>query len=303
MSRRLGPGYPVLVRLASAVVSPPVAALTVAILGAAVATALLYLLGVPPVGAVLFAVLTPSWVVFSATAMSEGPFVALALLALLLWRREDGGGALAAGVVFAAAAAVRPVGAVLFAALWAARLAQSILRRGTARRAGAMHAAAAAGAFVAAVVLWSVACGPVHGPLQQIRVYVRKDFAPPLASLLTGFASPLADPLKTAQNLVVLGLVGAAALLLAMRWRRGDNGSQEWLVWLSSQTAFTLLIPSAWVFECLARFLIPTLPAVAVALTPRLPRRSAALVLLLGAVTAVSAGVSVLWDLRALGVL
>ncbi len=303
VSRRLGPGYPALIRLASALAPPPLAALAVAILGAAVATALLYLLGVPPAGAALFAVLTPSWVVFSATAMSEGPFVALALLGLYAWRRDDGGGALAAGVLFAAAAAVRPVGVVLFAALWAVRLVHDAQSGGASRRAVGLRAAAAAGSFAALAAFWLAACGPAHGPLAQVGTYVRKDLALPFASLAAGFAAPLADPLKTAQNLVVLGLVGAAAVLLARRWRRRDEVSREWLVWLSSQTAFVLLLPSSWVFECLARFLVPTLPAVAAALAPRLPRRRVALALLLGLVTAASAGVSVLWNLRALGVL
>lgn len=372
VARRLSPGYPVLVRAASAVLPPPVAALALSMLSAALATVLVYLLGVPARGAALFAVLTPSWVAFSSTAMSEGPFVALALLGLLAWRRSGwdpgdgprpdaaprvapaaprpagrqarkpsgdgsgGGGAgvppglpgeLMAGLLFGAAALVRPVGAVLFAALWLLRLvggpgrpvggsrsgrqaplgkspshsASHPAPRGTWRRRWTGAAVSAVGFAVVPGLGW-LASASLAGPGTQVRTYLRHDLAPPLSSLLAGFAAPFADPLKTVQNLAVLALVGTAAVLLLRRWRRGAPAA-EWLAWLSSQALFYLLLPSAWVFECLARFLVPALPAVAVALAPHLPRCRWRFGVLLVPVTLLGAGVALLWNLRALGVM
>lgn len=327
--RRLGPGYPLLIRLASVVAPPPLAALALAILAAGVATALLIPLGLPPRAAALFAVLTPSWVAFGGTAMAEGPFLALSLLGLLAWSRgpaepvpPGGGGGpvgkvarpetwwpktwrgrgtaaeVAAGLAFGAAALVRPVGAVVFASLWLLR----------ARRCRSGSPAAAA-AFVAPPLGWILLASPLGSPVEQVGTYLDRDLAPPLSSLWNGFASPLADPLKWAQNLAVLLLVGTAAGLLVRRRREGARTGTEpaavdaatWLAWLGPQVVFHLVLPSAWVFECLARFVVPALPAVAAALAPFLPRRRLPLTLLLAAVATLSVGVAVHWNLGALG--
>ncbi len=300
-SRRLAPGYPMMVRAAESVTPSPVAGLGVSAVTAGVATSLVYLLGVPAAGAALFAVLTPSWVAFSATAMSEAPFTAMALLGLLIWRRRGAVAQVLAGVIFAGATMVRPVGGILFAALWVARMSGVLEGTRSDRRRSAVGGLASAAGFLMVGIPWLATSGWVRGPATQASAYLQRDLAMPAASLLSGFTSPLLDPLKTAQNVVVLGLVLASAWLLARRWRHADPASGEWLVWLGSQTLFYLLLPSAWVFECLARFLVPTLPAVAVALAPSLPRRRAMLVLIIFMVTVVSAGISVLWNLRALG--
>jgi hypothetical protein len=313
-ARRLAPGYPLLVLLAATVMGPAAAALAVAMLGAAAAAALLHRLGLPPAAVALFAVLAPSWIAFTATAMSEGPFVALALAGLLAWRRAErpgrgaGGarrhreasgvlgvapGSLAAGLAFGAAALVRPVGAVLFAALWLVRLR---------RRRWAPLPWAAAG-FVLPPAAWlAVSWLQRGGPPPQLAAYLAKDAAPPLAGLAAGLAQPFADPLKWLQVVAWLALVAVAAVSLARR-RRG-SGEGDWLAWLLSQVLFYLLLPSVWVFECLARFLVPALPAVAAALAPLLPaagpRRRWTAAAVIGGLGAGGVAVAVWWNLRAL---
>lgn len=304
-ARRLGVGYPLLIRSTSAVVPPHLAALGLAVLGAAAATALLLLLGIPARAVALFAVLTPSWVAFSATAMSEGPFVAIMLLGLLVWRRDSWRSGAAAGMLFGASAIVRPVGAVVFAALWLVRTRLGGRGRSGSDRVAGMTVAPIAG-FALPVVVWAAGAAVGLGFARQVGTYMARDLAVPFASLVHGFTTPLSDPLKWAQNVLVVGLVGAASWVLASRVRTGDSStgtrSRDWLAWLVSQVGFALVLPSSWVFECLARFVVPALPAVAAALEPWVPRRRSTLGIALAVVTSVSVGVSVLWNLRALGV-
>ena len=256
-----------------------------------------------------FAVLTPSWVAFTSTAMAEGAFTALALAGLLAWRGEPGGeraglrhGA-AAGLAFGAATLVRPVGAVLFVTLWWVRWRQGRVSRGR-----APAAAVSAAAFAVLPAAWvGASLFADGGAPDQIDTYLHKDAALPLVHLLSGLARPWADPLKWMQVVFVLGLVGAALVILGRRGSRrfAPPRVAEWRAWLGSQALFHLLLPSSWVFEALPRFLVPALPGVAAALDCRLPaagRRRRWLAVGLVTLLAVgSAGVSVWWNLRALG--
>jgi len=302
-ARRLSPGYPLLIYAASWLLPPPAAALALSMLAAATATALVYRLGASPWAAALFAVLTPSWVAFSSTAMSEGPFLAVALLGLVAWRRGRG---VAAGLLFGAASLVRPVGLVLFCALWLHGRWGRSGDDGEAVEQASLRSLAACALAPAAWTAWGMVFGA--GARTSAAIYLRFDLAPPLSSVVSALAAPWADPLKLLQNLFVLALTGAAAWLL---WRRRCDpaaAAEErrrasgWLVWLLSQAAFYLLLPSAWVWECLGRFLVTGLPAVAVAadLAP-LRRQRAVRAWLLAAFTVVSVAIGVYWNLRALG--
>jgi hypothetical protein len=268
----------------------------------------------------LFAVLTPSWVVFSATAMSEGPFLALALCGLLAWRR---GWSVRAGLAFGAATLVRPVGVVIFAALWFADLwladagspgaGPRVWRHGLIR-----HGVGSALAFAVPPALWAAWAAAVQGGPSSLGTYASRDGAWPLTSLLAGLADPLADPGKALQNLFVLTLTAVAAWLLWRRLQRRQaagaaHHDRQWFFWLVSQAAFYVLLPSHWVFQSLPRFLITALPAVAVAVdgAPWLGRggggthglRRAAILraLVLAFFTVASMAISVYWTLRAVG--
>jgi len=305
-AQRLAPGYPLLILAGSWLLPIHQAALAVALLGAALAAALLHRLGLSPAAVAAFAVLTPSWVAFTSTAMSEGPFTALALAGLLAWRGGRGGNGhpAAAGLAFGAATLVRPVGAVLFAALW-------WLRR---RRAPAADSALAAAAFAALPAAWLAASLLAGGGAPtQLATYLRKDLALPLTHLISGLSRPAEDPLKWLQVVFVLALVVTAVFLLGRRGDRGDAvpggpitpAASDWRAWVGSQALFHLLLPSAWVFEVLPRFLVPALPGVAAALDPLLPPPGRRRRWLVGGgvalLTVASVAVSVGWALRALG--
>jgi hypothetical protein len=164
--------------------------------------------------------------------------------------------------------------------------------------------------------LWSLA---VQGGPSFLATYARRDGAWPLSNLLSGLAQPLADPGKALQNLFALTLVAAAAWLLWRRSRRaagetrkpeqepGRGHRRQWLWWLVAQAAFYVLLPSRWVFQSLPRFLVTTLPAVALAADEAAgPRRrpGAPWSLLRGLVlaffTVASVAISIYWTLRAL---
>jgi hypothetical protein len=287
--------------------APAWAAVLLALFGAAAAAALLARLGASPWAAALFAVLTPSWVAFSASAMSEGPFLALALLGLVAWRRDRPA---AAGLAFGAATLVRPVGAVIFVALWWVRGTQSSPRDGARRRwiPDLRAGLPAAAAFTVAPLLWSVWALAMQGGPSSLTTYARRDGAWPLTSLLAGLTDPLADPGKTLQNLFVLTVVAVAAWELGRRLRRRGEGTgprqadRDWFWWLASQTVFYVLLPSHWVFQSLPRFLVTGLPAVALAAdgaAASWSRRTRALVL--AGFTVFAVAICLWWNLRALG--
>jgi hypothetical protein len=283
--RRFSPGYPAMIRVLSAVLPMPVAALLVVIAAAAVAVLLLQRLGVDRWTAAVFAVFTPSWLVFSSTAMAEGPFLALALWGFLEWRRNRRP---TAALILGAATLVRPVGLLVFLPLWALEL------RGNSWRDRLRELLA----FAALPVAWAVTSFAVwRDPVQQVSSYVQKDLAWPLASVVVHVLDPMRDPLKLAQVVFTLALATAAALILKRRYAAtADRADLLWLLWLAAHAVFYLLLPSSWVFECLPRFFITCLPPILVGLGPYLPRRAWFLAL----ISASSVGLSCYWTVRAL---
>jgi hypothetical protein len=283
--RRFYPGYPVMIRTLSWLVPMPVAALGIAVAAAALAVMLFRRLGADQWTVALLAVFTPSWLVFSSTAMSEGPFLALALWGLLEWR---GGRRPLAALILGAATLVRPVGLLLFLPLWGLELAAGI-RRERAQELLA-YAALPVGWTLASMAVW-------HDPVQQLSSYVDKDFAWPLASVVVHVLDPGRDPLKLAQVVFTLALATAAAVALIRRYAAtGERETLRWLLWLAAHALFYLALPSSWVFECLPRFFVTCLPPMLIGIAPHLPRKGWFLAL----VSAASIGVSCYWTVRAL---
>jgi hypothetical protein len=284
--RRLAPGYPLLVRLFDLALPLAVAALLVPVLAAGVATWLLRALGASTWTAAYFAVFTPSWLVFSSTAMSEAPFLALTLGGVLLWRRGRGSWA---GLALGAATLVRPVGALVFLSLWLLGL----------RRRGPVLSAPSLLAWSALPVAWALTSWWLWGnPFEQTAAYADKDLSWPLHSMVVGLGQPWHDPLKAGQVLLALLLAALGGLGLRRRWlATRDPARAEDGAWLASHLGFYLLLPSSWVFECLPRFLVSCLPPILCGLEPWLPRRKAAV----AAAAMASLALSGYWTLRALG--
>jgi hypothetical protein len=292
VTRRLAPGYPVVIAAVSLLVPMPVAALLVSILAAGGAVLFFGQSGARRSTVALFAVFTPSWLVFSSTAMSEGLFLALVLAGVVLWRRQEAeartGARAGAALLLAAATLVRPVGALVFAPLFLVSLRPAPMRSSVATLAAYALPLLAWAAF--ATVLWG-------SPVVFAHAYLDKDFALPFASLVEGLARPHLDLLKTGQVLFVLALAVGSLVGLVRAWRaRRDRRRLEDAGWLASHLSFYLFLPSAWVFECLPRFLVSCLPPTLVGLDRWLPRR----VLAVSAIGAVSWLVCLYWTVRAL---
>jgi hypothetical protein len=283
--RRFYPGYPVMIRALSWIAPMPVAALAIAVVAAVLAVLLFRRLGAEPWTAALLAVFTPSWLVFSSTAMSEGPFLALALWGFYEWRRDR---RVTAAFILGAATLVRPVGLLLFLPLWGLELACGGWRERL--RELISYAVLPVAWALTSMMVW-------HDPVQQLSSYVDKDLAWPLASVLVHVVDPGRDPLKLAQVVFTLVLAVTAAVALIRRYAvDGDRETLQWLLWLGAHAAFYLVLPSSWVFECLPRFFVTCLPPILIGIGPLLPRKPWFLAL----VSVASIGVSCYWTVRAL---
>jgi hypothetical protein len=260
---RFFPGYPAAVALVSLGQRPEIAALALSALCAAACGPLTARLGQDARLAWWMIALTPSWLVYTSTVMSEGLFVLLALAALTatVERRWALAGA-AAGL----AVTVRPVGALLFLPL----IAEALLTRD--RRA------------VTRAIAWGVPWPLMHfalsaavwgNPLASVSGYLEKDYAPPLRSLIENSFLSSPDPAKLALVWGTIALTVAGAIGLAVRWRRGSAICRPLLLWHLAAGLFCLLLPSSWVFQCTDRFHLAVWPTTLIGLAPLLPRRPA----------------------------
>jgi hypothetical protein len=262
-THRLFPGYPAVVRLAASVAPWPWAALGVNALAAVGAVLLFYQLTRDAWLSAYFAVFTPSWLLYSATAMSEGLFLLVALGAFSLWR---GGARLSAALAFSFLTLVRPVGALVFAACWLSGWPRT---RARTRLLSALVYLAPLG--VAALMAWRL----WGDPLRPVHAYVAKDFSWPFLSLLGQTFSAHGGWAK-------VGLVWftVACALVALgglwgRWRRARGESDlAWLLWAAFAAAFFLLLPSRWAFGSLDRFFVASLPPTMLGLRRWFPRRA-----------------------------
>jgi hypothetical protein len=132
-------------------------------------------------------------------------------------------------------------------------------------------------------------------PMRQLHGYVASDFAWPLVSLLTGFSDPAIDAASKLLTLASLALTLAGAVGLIVRMRRGQPFTGPLLFWHVLAAAFYLLMPSAFVFGCLDRFLLACWPTSLIGLSVWFPRGRAAQGALLAAFSAASWLVALRW--------
>jgi MYXO-CTERM domain-containing protein len=281
--RRLFPGYPAAVRLMVWSLGTPMAvsALATSILAGMAAVLLLYRLTREVWLAAWFAVFTPSWLLYSSLAMSEGLFVALALGGFILWRRRRDG---LSALVFGLLTLIRPVGALVFLACWLVRL------RGRQWRPCAIMASL----YAIAPLSWMAAAWAVWGdPLAQVSSYVSRDWALPFAALI-GDTFSAGIPLDKKALVWFTILTNAAAVVALTRrfLRRRDDESLGLLLWAGLIAFFFLALPSRYAFGSLDRFFIASLPPMMIGLAPFFPRKWHAL----AAIGAISTGICLYWN-------
>jgi len=261
-TQRLMPGYPAAIRAVALAASYPVSALIVSIACAALATLLFFHLTNDAWFSAYLAVLTPSWLLYSSVAMSEGLFVALALWAFALWREgRDVQASLVAGLL----TLVRPVGALVFLALWLVRLFSPKKKQ----------CLPMLGVYSLAPLAWIIVSTVVWGnPLRNLDVYVEHDYAPPFTAIFRDLFSGGQDVPKQALVIftVATNLIALVALLKEYVEKKAEE-TLAWLLWLLLVSLFFLALPSEWAYECMDRFFLAALPATMMGLRWALPQR------------------------------
>ncbi|MCX7048113.1 MAG: hypothetical protein NTX50_21840 [Candidatus Sumerlaeota bacterium] len=287
-TQRLSPGYPAAIRIASALLPASIAALAISVLAAAAAVLLFYLLTRDVWLAAYFAVFTPSWLLFSSVAMSEGLFLALALTGFYLWRKNR---PLAAALTLGILTLVRPAGVFVFAAIWLAQM--SGPNRSAKRLAGmaAIYALAPLIWLAASALIWQT-------PFRQLDAYWQKDFAPPFLAIVRELFSFEGERPKQVLTAFTI-LTNAAAIILLLRQYRDNKTAGRareetlaWLLWIGWIALFILTLPSSWAYRCLDRFFVACLPAMMIGLAPFFPRRWWAV----AAMAAVGVAICLYWN-------
>lgn len=273
---RLFPGYPAVISVVGQLLGRPLASVAISILGALLAVMLFHALFRDFWLSAYFAVFTPSWLLYSSLAMSEGLFLGCSLLGLYLFQQERD---VLGGLVIGFATVVRPVGVFLFLAIAAAILMEreyrALVRFGL--------------AFVVIPLVWGfiskLTWGTFGKSVAALYGYLERDFDIPLRAVIVETLKPQVSLLKKllVWGHVVLGIGGF--VLLVRGWMRERTGLMLVLiVWLGLSLVFYFMISTKFTFDCLDRFLITCLPPIMVGLKRILPRHLAvyALVLLLG---------------------
>lgn len=206
-------------------------------------------------------VLTPSWLIYSSTVMSDSLALLLTISTLLsIMRRSWAWAGLAAGIAFC----VRPVGALLFVPLAIEAWADGGL--------GAVARAFAAG--VPWPVAYTISSRFLLGSaVRSIHQYTFQDFAMPLSSLLDAARNPAMSKFSIAYEFAVLAVTWIGAFGLWRRLRSGERGMRPLFTWHISAALFYLFLPSSWAFQALDRFYLAVWPTTIIGIAPWLPRR------------------------------
>ncbi len=280
---RFFPGYPLAIAAFAAGRWFVPAALFISIACAAACAPLAAALGRDRRIAWWMVAVTPSWLIYSAVAMSESFALLATLLALLALQRRRW---LPAGLAIGVAILIRPVGALLLVPL-AVETWRVGDRRGAAR------------AFAAALplpILYLLLNHLVWGDaLESVRRYGRQDFAFPLSSFAGAFRDPDMSLIWVFYNYVILAISLAGGWGLWRRLGRGEGWARPLLAWHAAALLFYLLLPSSWAFQSFDRFAIAFWPTTLVGILPRFPRWRVLNIMLCFVVTIVSFFIAWRW--------
>jgi len=258
---RLYPGYPMIMILCGGFQFPGMAGIGISVLSAAACCLLICQLEERECLPFFMALVHPSWLVFSATVMSEGLSVALTLGALaLLMRRQRVVAALLAGV----SAVVRPVGVFLVAITAYCHWREN--------RGRGLWKVVLAGLLppAAHLIIYRLVFGDM---MQSVRAYAAKDFAWPFVSILRNMSAPEMEGILKFYIFfsVIFGMAGTIGLY--RRYRREGERFMPLLLWNGAVLLFYLFLPSSWTFRCLDRFYLSLYPTSLIGLLPWFPKR------------------------------
>jgi hypothetical protein len=267
--RELGltfPGYPLAILLIGKLLGNGLAGVALNVGGALLAVLLFQRFAGKRHLSCALAVLPPAWVLYSSMVMTEGLFLAMVMLGILLFTRERNGPAFLvfSGALLIKLQAVFPLGACLLVLVQRRRF------------------RLAAWACVLAALLpagWAAWCQLVLGDaLINLRLYPSMwdgaIFAWPGESLIRcslDASIPLWKKLYVWPHVVVTLL---ACVLMIRRWRRDPRAEHQLLLtaWLVGNTACLLCLGFIWGFHEFHRYLLPALPPLLIAYERYLPQ-------------------------------
>lgn len=273
--RRVFPGYPALIAAVSLLgVSVPIAALALCWCATGVTAVLTTILYDDRRVGWAIVMLTPSYLMYTTTVMSEGVLLAFTVGGLALLYRSR---AVAGGGLLGYAGLIRPMAcfAVLGAALERAR------RDRRSAVTVCITSAAVVGIGLLLMRLWS---GDV---LQNVRIYANDNKA--YAGQLFGlpFESLIMTPIryhvplwKVAYIWAYVLLTLAGCVIVIRRILSSADAKEKQLAWLSApwligNTAFVICVGHIWGFHEFHRFIVPALPPLLWVFREYYPRREA----------------------------
>jgi hypothetical protein len=277
--RRVFPGYPLVLAALHAYAAPAIAVFVNVLAATAAAVLTLFLFDDRRV-ALAMATLTPSYVMYSTTVMTEPLVLALGLAALVAAPRARG---TISGALLGVVALTRPLAVPLGVAY--------VVGQHRDRRNVAACIIGCAVVMLAGAIWFGWWSGHLLAGVEAYRTNTRAYgtygiFSLPFASL---FAAPIAEHAPLWKIIYVWAHVAAVLAGFVLLLRERPRPARE-IAWLASNTAIVLCIGGRWGFDEFHRFIIPALPPLFFAWRNVLPR-SASMWCAIAAVSALLGGI------------
>jgi Gpi18-like mannosyltransferase len=286
---RLYPGYPLIINLISEPLGFSLSSILVTIIFSIASVFLFYKITNHKWLSLYFSIFTPSWLLFSSLAMSEGLFVFLSLLAIYLFSKSRFAFSfLALGFN----TIVRPVGILLFLPMLLIMILEKRNR---------WIILSSIIIYLLFPLFWLISSQIVWGNMgQNIIKYIELDFSLPFASLISGTLSHNVSIMK---KILVWGniLLGVVALIILIHKYLGKQDSFILLMtlWLGISLLFYLSLSSRWTFSCLDRFMVTCLFPIFIGLERFFPKNKWVFLIIL----VLSIGICLYWNHNLIAVL